>query len=378
MRRAPSCPRSHRTARSTAGGIHVSVLVTALTTCVLAGPLGGQAASAVGSAIATTCAGNLPDPRTQAVVAGTVTDSVSGVGLSKVEVRLAWQQDTALVSADAITDAAGFFAFCSVPAGIDVTLVASQRVFSNPLTFSVEPGMLYVQPVLLALSDPENPGVLVGRVIDSTTRRPIAGADVRLTEQDVRTITNGHGYFTFGKQPWGVYTLEVSILGYGTRTAPVRVEGDFTETVEIELSEEAVELAGLTVSVQPRRGRMDIDGLVRRMSVGLGTFLTRDMIERHPTDHATELLREVSGVHVNTRGFTTTLEVRGEPCTPDVFVDGIPQLWVPEDGLDLYLSTDLEAVEVYKGWAEIPGEYVRPGRIRPCLAIALWTRGVRR
>lgn len=376
-RRAATCSPRLGAART---GRHTTVVRAILRVLLAAGlafipsaALVAQDASAIGQAIAATC-GTLPDPETEAVVAGTVVDSVSGVALPRADVRIAWEVDGALDTAGVATDEAGFFAFCSVPAGGEVELLAHLRVWSRPLVVQVDAGMLHVQQLLLPLSDPAKPGELVGRIFDATSRRPIAGADVTLKEPGRHTVTNTHGYFTFGTMPWGVYTLEVENLGYGARTLAVRVAGDLTQIAEIALSEKALELEGLNVTVQRRAALLDVDGLVRRMSVGFGTVLTRDVIERRPNARVTDLLREVPGVLVNKRGYSTSLEVRGRPCAPNVFVDGMPRMWDPSEGLDFFISSEVEAVEVYKGFAEIPGEFIMPGQINPCMAIAIWTR----
>jgi hypothetical protein len=345
-----------------------------IVSCVVTAPARAQDPATIGNAIAAACGGALPDAQTEAVVAGTVTDSVSGVALPRADVYLLWPAGEGVDSASVTTDPNGFFAFCGVPAGREVELIAHLRALSRPVFLDVEAGMLHVQPLRIPLSDPEKPGLLVGRVVDAESRKPVVGADVRLEEKGLQTLTNGHGYFSFGPQPWGAYRLRVSTLGYADLEVPVRVSGDLTQMAEIKLAQSAVELEGITVSVRPRARSRDMEGLVRRMNVGFGTFLTREVMERRPNARVTDLLREVPGVQVNTRGFTTYVEVRGAPCTPNVFVDGMPRMWAPEEGLDFFHSSDIEAVEVYKGWAEIPGEFVMPGQIKPCAAIAIWTR----
>lgn len=338
-----------------------------------AAPAAAQDANLVGSAIASTC-GTI-DAETEAVIAGTVADSLSGVPLRAADVHLEWVDSAGVESADAITDAQGFFAFCRVPAGVEVTLVAHQRATSGPVTLTVEPGMLHVQRLAVPLSDPSRPGVLVGRVVDAESRAPMVGATVELREKQLRTVTNAEGYFTFGSQPWGAYTLDISNLGYAAVQVPVRVQGDLTQIVEVALSQDALELEGLTVTVQPRNLRRDMDGLVHRMDLGFGNFVTRDVLERRPMAHVSELLREVPGILVEQNGLSTSLEVRGRPCAPNVFLDGVRYPWDVTSGADLVLAQDLEAIEVYKGM-EIPGEFLLPGQARACAAVVLWTRGV--
>lgn len=336
----------------------------------------GAPAEVVSRAIAQTC-GTLPDPESAAVVAGIVTDSISGVVLAEAEVTLSWPKtdDHKAQRFKATADGRGFFAFCDVPGGVSATLTAHLRITRELTALEIEPGQLYVQHVLLPLSTTTEPGILVGRVVDAKTRQPVPGATVKLLERDRGTVTNDRGYFSFGSQPFGVYMLHVTSLGYAERKAPVRVAGDFTQNAEIQLSQQAVELEGLNVMVRPKNQRFDLDGLVRRMNLGVGSFVTRDELERRPRARITEILRETTGVHVDvSRDRSYTLEVRGRACVPDVFVDGVWYMG-SDNSLDLPSAADLEAVEIYRGAAEIPGIYLRPSPTTPpCAVIAAWTR----
>jgi len=204
-------------------------------------------------------------------------------------------------------------------------------------------------------------------------RRPVADALVRLVELNLSTTTNPRGYFSFGDQPWGVYRLEVTGLGYAPLTTAVRVAGNLTQTAEILLAPDALELEGITVSGTARSGS-EIEGLIRRMSFGSGAFITREVLERRPGAQVADLLREVPGVSVRRGRYgRVDLEVRGRPCLPDVFVDGVPYALDPEMGFDFH-SGELEAIEFYKG-VEVPGEFFRLGHTRfPCAVIVIWTR----
>jgi hypothetical protein len=299
---------------------------------------------------------------------------VSGAPLPRATVRIEWQVAgaSAAESAEVETDARGFYAFCGVPGGVAVLLNARQRVASAPLTVGIESGMLHIQPIVLALSDPSRPGILVGRVVEAGSRRPLEGVSVRLEDDDRRVLTNERGYFSLGEQPWGVYTLEVSDLGYATRRVPVRVAGDFNQMAEILMATEALEIEGVTVSARPRLNRTDLDGMVRRMNGGFGNFLTREVLEKRPMGRLFDFLREVPGVHVEQRGFEARMVVRGRACSPHIYVDGMPYpIWNENS----YVSQDLEAIEVYLGYAGIPAELMPPSTTgRPCAVVAIWTR----
>ncbi len=337
--------------------------------------LPAQDARELGAALQEACGAAL-DPAREGILLGTVKDSVSGVPLPGAAVRLTWhaQGDSVGSVLETETDSDGFYGFCKVPAGVQVTLAATLRVASPPVVIDVEAGMLHVEPILLALSDPRSTGVLVGRIVDPHLRRPVADAVVRLVESGQATATNSRGYFTLGSQPWGAYTLEIERLGYAPLTTAVRIAGNLTQVVELEMDPDALELEGITVRVAPRPSGLQIDGLVRRMTLGFGQFITREVIERRAGARVADLLREVPGVVVR-RGLygAIDLEVRGRGCLPDVFVDGVLYALDPTMGLDFNVG-ELEAVEVYKG-VETPGEFLRAGRtFFPCAVVVVWTR----
>lgn len=73
-------------------------------------------------------------------------------------------------------------------------------------------------------------GSLTGRVVDSATRAPIAGATVTLSDGLIRT-TDLSGNFSFAIVLNGTYTVTVSALGYVTQTKSVTVTPGHTTTV---------------------------------------------------------------------------------------------------------------------------------------------------
>lgn len=341
----------------------------------LAGGLAAQDAGRIGEALAASCGVPL-DPAREGVLAGIVSDSVSQVPLPGARVTLDLREpgDTLQRRFETETDMEGFYAFCKVPAGVRATLGAELRKRARPVVLTVEAGMLHVEPLLIPLSDPtETTGILLGRIVDAERRTPVAEAEVRLVELNQTTVSNARGYFTFGDQPWGVYTLEVSSLGYAPATTGVRVAGSLAQNLEVLLSPDALELEGITVTADARLGR-HLEGMVRRMSFGAGDFITRDVLEVRPAAGIADILQEVPGMSVR-RGLYGQLqmEVRGRSCVPDVWVDGALYIMDPSAGFDFF-ADELEAVEVYRG-IQVPGEFLRPGRTAyPCATIVVWTR----
>ncbi len=334
-----------------------------------------QEPSQVGAALEAACGVGL-DPSTEAVVVGTVADSVSGVVLPGVTVRIVWRTsaDTTDVVLEAETDAKGIFGFCGLPGGVRATLQATLRITSEPQEVDLEAGTLHVEPIRLQLSSPDSRARLMGRVVDPAAGAPVMGAQVRLVELNERTMTNAGGFFNLGDQPWGVFTLEVTGLGYAPLATEVRLGGDLTQVVELHLTPDALVLEGITVNVAPQPSPLQIPGFDRRRALGFGNVFLRETLEQRPGARVADILQEVPGMVVR-RGLygAVWLEVRGRFCVPAVWVDVV--LWIRDHQAGLNLSTtEIEVVEVYRG-VQIPPEFMTVGRgSSSCAVIAVWTR----
>lgn len=348
--------------------------VAALACLAVARPAPAQDSRAVGLAIAEAC--GAVDEAREGVLSGTVRDLRTGVALEGATVMLRWRVagEPELTSDVTRTDASGMYLFCHASGGVGAELHAellSKR--SDRVTVDIEPGTLTVEHLFVEVSDPDQPGYVVGRVLERATGNAIPAARVSIRGTDVATLTNDFGYFRLDAMPYGVYTLDVEHLAYAAREIPIQVAGALTQNVAIEMSTEALELEGLTVTVEPRRFFGDMDGLVRRMNLGFGDFLTRQDIEKRGSSRLPDLLVGLPGVRVAQNG--RSLVIRGRPCTPIVFLDGRPWRLDPVVGLNEIHSFDIEAVEVYKGTAAIPAEfnYSTNGQVG-CGALVVWTR----
>lgn len=329
----------------------------------------------VGRAVLHAC-GEL-DP-SHGVVAGIVRDRESQVALEGARVAIRWETEgEPYPSSDAVlADEQGFFLFCGVPGGVEAELTTEALgVAGEPRTVIVEAGALAVERFELELSDPSEPGYLTGQIVDIATGRGIASVQVRVKELDIGTISNEQGLFHLPAMPWGIYTLEADHIAYARRELPVRVAGGITHNLSIDLAEQAIELGGISVTVEPKRFYLDREGLISRMNLGFGDFYTRADMDRLGTGSVAELVGRGPGVRVYGNG--TGLYIRGQPCIPLVFVDGT--MWKLDDRLGLKdLSTfDADAIEFYKGTAAIPAEFNystnATGEVG-CGALVIWTR----
>lgn len=82
-----------------------------------------------------------------------------------------------------------------------------------------------------------------GRIIDTNTEKPLAGANIVLKKTTIGTQADDNGYFRFEKIPVGRYQLEISSVGFETQTiSEVLLESGKEVVLEIRLQEATKQL----------------------------------------------------------------------------------------------------------------------------------------
>ena len=144
-----------------------------------------------------------------------------------------------------------------------------------------------------------------------------------------------------------------------------------------------IEAKPIVKSAGPNRGKYD--EFLRRRSLGIGTFLTRDQIEAKPAAQTYQLFQNIPGLKISQHG--TQWFIRSQRCParlptsgamPDLDADNVnfPILFI--DGFRVRglgtLSTlnpsSIEAIEVYQGAAQLPAE----AKGNACAAIFIWLK----
>ena len=227
----------------------------------------------------------------------------------------------------------------------------------------------------------DSSGVLVGNVVDRLGQ-PITGVELVVVDARgqpaVRTVEGG-AYRLEGVDP-GPHMVRVRRLGYLAMTALVDVRpADHTEENFVLT---ALPRALDPVVIQAENGelRAPIPEFYARRSRGLGTFLDRAALRRRNPTRMSDLARTLPGFRVepNRRvtGATQIVSSRGPAspasavCPVQLFVDGTP--YRSDYGLDDFLPGDVEAVEAYRGRAELPPQ-LNAGSAA-CGAIVVWLR----
>jgi iron complex outermembrane receptor protein len=167
-------------------------------------------------------------------------------------------------------------------------------------------------------------GTVTGTVVDADTEDPLPAVNVGLAGTPLGTATDETGRFSISDVPEGTYTVEASLVGYETVERSVDVETGKTTTLRITLSQESVELGGITVTGQ--RGGYVAGEVTSATKTGAPlsetpqsvSVITRDQLAAKGFDRLSEALRYESGVQGETFGFeprTFFLRFRGFDAT---------------------------------------------------------------
>lgn len=135
----------------------------------------------------------------------------------------------------------------------------------------------------------QSTGQIIGRVVDSETREPIAAAEVGLAGAEARTLTSERGDFALTALPTGEVTLQVQRLGYRTATLTVLVRAGRTNQVTVRLTPTPLEVAGVAAEVE--RVRL----IEPEVTVSHTVTLGRDVKEL-PVDVVEEVVELTTGV----------------------------------------------------------------------------------
>jgi hypothetical protein len=242
-----------------------------------------------------------------------------------------------------------------------------------------------------------------GVVRDVSSSLAVAAAQVALIGRDGRvhahTTTDANGSFDVHWESADSVRLRVERLGYRSSNSPYfLLDRGSTISTTVQISEDAILLDSVLVKA---RSRHDIGGVLagiaRRRATGHGHFIERQHIVESGITRISELLESVprislvpdrqSGFIINAyTHFNSALQnispslgrrrrITSQPqtggCPMQVFIDGQisrGNLF----GVNVMPAQDVEAIEVYRGLAEVPMEF--SGEHARCGVVAIWTR----
>jgi len=168
-------------------------------------------------------------------------------------------------------------------------------------------------------------GTVLGTV-RSETGQPLSGVIVTLPDANIGVLTDARGGFRF-EAPVGTYTLVASSIGYASAEVQIEILAGQPRSIELTLSERAIDLEEMVVTlsaVQTRRDQVGTD--IERVDVA-------DEIRTAAVTSVSDVLNSRSpGVNISLgsgeAGTASKIRVRGatsltQANNPLVFIDGV-------------------------------------------------------
>lgn len=204
-------------------------------------------------------------------------------------------------------------------------------------------------------------GRIVGQVLDASNGRPLPGAQLMVEGTQTGSIAGLEGRFVLPDVPSGTVSVRFLMIGYATKTVQgVEVPAGGVAQLNVTLESSAVELAGITVSVEQERGSVASALNQQRNATGVISAITAEEISRSPDGDAAAAVRRVSGVtvqdgkYVFVRGlgerYTTTSLNGARVPSPEPERKVVP--------LDLFPSGLLQTITTAKTFTpDLPGDF---------------------
>ncbi len=145
----------------------------------------------------------------------------------------------------------------------------------------------------------QEPGRIVGRVVEAGQGAPISGAQVELVGGDAIVVSALDGRFALTGVPVGPATVRVRMIGYAAKlVSGIAVRAGETVAQDISLEPATVEVAEIAVTSEAERGSVSRALDEQRNAVGVVNAVSREQIQRSPDSDAGQAVQRVSGVTV--------------------------------------------------------------------------------
>jgi hypothetical protein len=215
---------------------------------------------------------------------------------------------------------------------------------------------------------------LIGRAVDDSSGVPVVGAEVVIERSSRRIQSDQEGRFRFTGIPLGTSFVMVRKIGYRPVRLRALVFGPDTLEVEVRLRATITELEPIEVTAAAVPPGMN--AFAEHRAGGQGTFIDWHTLRASEHRRVSDLLRGVRGVQTLLGRGNRVIAATGRGrCPMAVWLDGV-RIYQPGQGtppsIDDWPVAQLDAIEIYRGAAETPGDLGGTGA--SCGTIVLWTR----
>ena len=237
-------------------------------------------------------------------------------------------------------------------------------------------GLLLALAAPAAAQGPSRIWDLIG-VIRNEDGTVIEGATVAIQGQSVRT--DKMGLFRLQADRRDTVTLAIRRLGYvaiSTLLTAAELTGD---TLVLTMEPTSQQLDAVTIRARDLRSPMGYGAFEERRAMGIGTFITREEIEKRNTGRLSDSFRNKKGVIVTQAGsrgavvrfssFQGRNSLRG--CSPAIYLDGQLMRGMVIDQIP---PNTVAGIEMYARLATTPAQFTGGPVDRPCGTIVIWSR----
>lgn len=215
-----------------------------------------------------------------------------------------------------------------------------------------------------------------GSVVDASSGTALPNADILHLGSGRKVQSDSIGEYLIADLPQGIVRLLVRAAGFPTTMVIVALtrEESMRRVIELDSTEAGRKAAqplprlAVEAPAPPAPRYADFE---RRRLTGRGQYLVRDDIVQAGYASLQDAMRTLRGVNLDCGGgLGCSIRMARAPlrCTPDYVVDErVDNHFGPATAIG-----DIEAIEVYTGPSEVPGEF--SGRTAGCGVIVIWTR----
>ena len=145
----------------------------------------------------------------------------------------------------------------------------------------------------------QQPGRVVGRVVDAERGSPIAGAQLEVVGTPVTAISALDGRYALQPLPAGPVSIRVRMIGFSPKVVTgVLVPAGGTIAQDIALTASAVQLAEISVNAEAERGTVNRALDEQRNATNIVSSVSAEQIAKSPDSDAGQAVQRVSGVTV--------------------------------------------------------------------------------
>lgn len=238
---------------------------------------------------------------------------------------------------------------------------------------------LLAAPLAAPLAAQQGTGIFRGQVTDSLGL-PVPFAEIAVLGTGLRVVADSEGLFRIAAVPAGLHPVIVRSIGWKPLFFLIRIEDNQERVGRIGLAPAPQRLPDLVVQggrfAKPPEYAFThrYDDFFRRRRIRSGTFRLRGDPRFTSAFDTADLLIGIPGVRVSfgEGGATVSFaRCQGAGSKVAVWIDGARVMTNDHNEALHYLrASDVEAIEIYRGVGQIPGEFLEDS----CAAIVIWTR----